>query len=167
MTADPGVHPVFLLRHAHAGNPERWHGDDAARPLSDKGRDQAERLGRLLAAIDEAPDLFITSPKVRADETARIVAAAVGAPVAVDARLTGPLDASVLADILLAAGPVERPCIVGHDPDFSELLGELVGLPGLPMRKGALARVDLPSRAPSAGRGVLRYLVPPELLPGG
>ncbi len=166
MTADPGVHPLFLLRHAHAGNPQRWQGDDADRPLSDKGRGQAERLGRLLAAIDEPPDLFITSPKVRAEETARIVAAAVGAPVAVDARLTGPLDASVLDDILGAAGPVDRPCIVGHDPDFSELLGELVGLPGLPMRKGALARVDLPGRAP-AGRGILRYLVPPELVPGG
>ena len=166
MTDDSGGHPLFLLRHAHAGNPQRWQGDDAARPLSDKGRGQAERLGRLLAAIEEPPDLFITSPKVRADETARIVAAAVGAPVAVDARLTGPLDTSVLDDILRAAGPAERPCIVGHDPDFSELLGDLVGLPGLPMRKGAIARVDLPGRAP-AGRGILRYLLPPELVPGG
>jgi len=158
---------LFLLRHAHAGNPMRWHDDDAARPLSDKGRGQAERLGRLLATIGDAPDLFITSPKVRADETARIVAAAVGARVVVDARLTGPLDASMVEDILLAAGPAERPCLVGHDPDFSELLGELVGLPGLPMRKGAFARVELSSGLPSAGRGVLRYLLPPELLPGG
>ncbi len=158
---------LFLLRHAHAGNPLRWEGDDAERPLSDKGRGQAERLGRLLAAIDEAPDLFITSPKVRADETARIVAAAVRVPVVVDDRLTGPLDASMLEDILLAAGPAARPCLVGHDPDFSDLLGELLGLPGLPMRKGALARVDVSGRVPAAGRGILRYLLPPELLPAG
>jgi phosphohistidine phosphatase len=158
---------LFLLRHAHAGNPLRWDGDDAARPLSAKGRGQAERLGRQLAAIDEAPDVFITSPKVRADETARIVAETLGTPVVVDDRLAGPLDVSVVEDILLAAGPAERPCLVGHDPDFSELLGELLGLPGLPMRKGAFARVDLPGRVPAAGRGILRYLLPPELLPGG
>lgn len=156
---------LFLLRHAHAGNPQRWTGDDAERPLSDRGRGQAERLGRLLAAVDDAPDQFITSPRVRAHETARIVAAAVGAPVVVDDRLAGPFDASVVEDILLAAGPAERPCLVGHDPTFSELLGELLGLPDLPMRKGAIARVDLPGRDAPAGRGVLRFLLPPELLP--
>jgi phosphohistidine phosphatase len=161
------VSALFLLRHAHAGNPLRWDGDDAARPLSAKGRGQAGRLGRLLAAIDEAPDLFITSPKVRADETARIVAEALGAPVVVDERLAGPLDVSVIEEILLVAGPAERPCLVGHDPDFSELLGELLGLPGLPMRKGAFARVDLPGRVVTADRGILRYLLPPDLLPGG
>ena len=67
---------LHLLRHAHAGDPERWHGDDAERPLSEKGRRQSERLGRLLAGVDEAPDLFISSPKVRARETAELVAAA-------------------------------------------------------------------------------------------
>jgi phosphohistidine phosphatase len=159
------VSALFLLRHAHAGNPARWAGDDADRPLSDRGRGQAERLGRLLAGMDDAPDLFITSPKARADETARIVAAAVGAQVVTDGRLAGPLDASVVEDILSAAGPADRPCLVGHDPDFSELLGELLGLAEIQMRKGAFARVDLPGRVPAPGRGVLRFLLPPELLP--
>jgi len=71
----------------------------------------------------------------------------------------------VVEDVLLAAGPAERPCLVGHDPDFSDLLAELLGLASIPMRKGAIARVDLPGRTPAAGRGVLRYLIPPELLP--
>ena len=89
-----------------------------------------------------APDLFITSPKVRALETAEIVAEALKVEVVVDRRLAGPLDPDLVTDILLAAGPAERPCIVGHDPEFSELLGELVGTDTIPMRKGALARVD-------------------------
>ena len=67
---------VHLLRHAHAGDPERWTDDDSLRPLSEKGRRQCERLGRLLAGLDEAPDLFITSPKVRAVQTAELVAEA-------------------------------------------------------------------------------------------
>ncbi len=155
---------LYLLRHAHAGNPARWTGDDAARPLSEKGRRQAEQVARLLAAADERPDLFITSPRARADETARIVAAELGVPLVVDQRLTGPLDADVTDAILAAAGPAERPCLVGHDPDFSDLLGELVGLPSIPMRKGALARVDLPGHPVRAGRGILRFLVPPEIM---
>lgn len=156
---------LFLLRHAHAGDPARWTGDDEARPLSEKGRRQAERVGRLLAAADEAPDLLITSPKARAAETAEIVGQALGVPVVVDRRLAGPLYGDELGDILAAAGPAERPCIVGHDPDFSSLLGELVGVAEVPMRKGALARVDFEGGVRS-GRGVLRYLVPPELLAG-
>jgi phosphohistidine phosphatase SixA len=159
------VTTLFLLRHAHAGDPERWTGDDALRPLSEKGRRQAERVGRLLAGTDEAPDLFITSPRVRADETARLAADAVGAPVVVDGRLVGPLYAEEVQDILADAGPANRPCLVGHDPEFSSLLGELIGVSAVPMRKGALARIDFEGTVRS-GRGVLRFLVPPELLGG-
>jgi phosphohistidine phosphatase len=156
---------LYLLRHAHAGDPERWAGDDAERPLSEKGRRQAERVGRMLAGADDAPDLVITSPLVRARQTADIVAGELGVPVAVDRRLVGPLFTEEVEDILGAAGASERPCLVGHDPDFSSLLGELLGVAAVPMRKGALARVDFDGRVRS-GRGTLRCLVPPELLAG-
>ena len=62
---------------------------------------------------------------------------------------------------------MDRPCLVGHDPDFSELLGELIGLHAIPMRKGALARVDVADRHVTPGHGQLRYLLPPDLLPPG
>ena len=144
----------------------RWDRDDASRPLSDKGQRQAERLGRVLAAYSEAPDLFVTSPKVRAAQTAEIVARALGkVTVVVDERLGWGVDLASLPEILRAAGPAERPCLVGHDPDFSELLGELLGTPPVPMRKGAIARVDVADISNPAGGGVLRYLLPPELLP--
>jgi phosphohistidine phosphatase SixA len=156
---------LFLLRHAHAGDPERWTGDDSLRPLTDKGRRQAERVGNLLAAADASPDLVVTSPLVRAEETARIVAATLDVPLVVDRRLAGPLYAEVVQDILADAGPAERPCLVGHDPDFSSLLGELIGVAAVPMRKGALARVDFEGHVRS-GRGTLRFLVPPEILSG-
>lgn len=157
---------LHLLRHAHAGDPERWSGDDSARPLSDRGRRQAERLGRFLAGSPEPPDLLISSPRLRALETADTVAGILGVPVVKDPRLAQRLEPGLVTDILLAAGPAARPCLVGHDPDLSSLLGQLLGIAELPMRKGAVARVDLPGRTVAAGRGVLRYLVPPELLGG-
>ena len=155
---------VFLLRHAHAGDPMKWPGDDDLRPLSDKGHRQSERVGRLLAGADEAPDLLVASPRVRAVETARDAAKAIGVEVATDRRLAGPLDADVIAAIVTDSG-AERPCLVGHDPDFSDVLGELIGVATVPMRKAAVARVDFPGGI-RAGRGVLRFLVPPELLAG-
>jgi len=153
---------LYLLRHAHAGDPERWHGDDDLRPLSDKGRRQSERLGAVLAGWKEAPDLFLTSPRVRAAETAELVAAGLDARVVTDDRLAGPLDATVAAAIV-EAHDAERPCLVGHDPDLSYLLGELTGGSTIPMRKGAFARVDFPGPV-GEGEGTIRVLLPPEVI---
>jgi phosphohistidine phosphatase SixA len=154
---------LHLLRHAHAGDPEAWDGPDAARPLSDKGRAQAERLGAFLAGIEFRPDAIITSPKVRAAETAEIVAARMGVEIQVDERLGEALDLAALAAVLEDARNPERPVVVGHDPDFSDLLAELCSAGDLPMRKGALARIetDLPLRP---GGGTLRWLIPPDAL---
>jgi phosphohistidine phosphatase len=159
---------LHLLRHAHAGDPAKWTADDAARPLSEKGRRQARDLGGLLALIDEPPDLFITSPRLRASETAQVVAKALRNRVRVveDARLAGPLDPRTVNAILDDAGPAYRPCLVGHDPDFSELLGELIGAQAIPMRKAALARIDFAGDEVAAGAGTLRYLLPPDLVAG-
>jgi phosphohistidine phosphatase len=164
MNERQGKLELYLLRHADAGDPEAWTRSDAERPLSGKGRRQAERLGRHLAAIEFAPDTILTSPKVRAAETARIVAEALGRPVVDDDRLAGPLDIEDLDSILKDAP--RRVVLVGHDPDFSELLSNLVGAPELSLRKGALARVDLDAPVRPGG-GVLRWLLPPDLLPSG
>lgn len=158
---------LFLLRHAHAGDPTKWTGDDFERPLSARGRHQCEGLGRLLAALSEPPDLFITSPMVRALGTATGVADAVGARVVVDERLAWDVDAATVRVILADAGHSSRPCLVGHDPDLSALLAELLGVDAMPMRKATIACVVMPGRDVLPGTGTLRFLVPPELLPPG
>lgn len=155
---------LHLLRHADAGDPEDWHGDDAARPLSEKGVRQAERLAHHLASLGFEPDLILSSPKLRARQTADIVAAEVGRAVVLDDRLGGGLRPRLVAELLGDHGAPGRPVLVGHDPDFSELLAELVGAPTITMKKGALARVDIADGLEPGG-GVLRWLVPPDLLP--
>jgi phosphohistidine phosphatase SixA len=155
---------LYLLRHAHAGNPDGWSGDDDLRPLSEKGRRQASRLGEVLARWSEAPDLLITSPRVRARETAALVAEGLHVEVVEDPRLARPFDAAQAAEIASAHGAA-RPCLVGHDPDLSSVLGELIGLGEVPMRKGALARVDFDDGIHAAS-GTIRLLLPPEPLTG-
>jgi phosphohistidine phosphatase len=156
---------LHLLRHAHAGDPEGWTGPDSARPLSAKGEGQAERLGRFLAEVGFDPDAIITSPKIRAARTAEIVATALDIEVREDERLARGFDLVTIEAILFDAGEPQKPVLVGHDPDFSELLGTLCGTSNVPMRKGALARIDA-ERPLAAGEGVLRWLVPPDLFGG-
>jgi phosphohistidine phosphatase len=155
---------LHLLRHADAGDPDKWQGDDAARPLSEKGVRQAETLGRHLAGVGFGTDAILSSPKLRALQTAEIVGRALGSAVTVDDRLAGSLDPRRVAAILGDAGHPKKPVLVGHDPDFSDLLAELVGAPRLSMKKGAIARVDL-AEGTQAGAGVLRWLLPPDLVP--
>ena len=91
---------LFVLRHADAGDPEAWVGPDAARPLSDKGRRQSEHLGRFLADNGFVTDLLLSSPKVRARETAELVAERIGTDVVEDERLAGGIDLDHLEAIL-------------------------------------------------------------------
>lgn len=154
---------LHLLRHAHAGDPMAWDGPDSERPLSDKGRAQADRLGRFLASIAFRPDLVVTSPKLRAKQTAEIVAAHVDATVQEDERLAGGLDLGDLDGILQGAGEPGRPVLVGHDPDFSDLVASLCGAECAPLRKGTFARIEV--EGPLApGAGTLRWLLPPDAL---
>jgi phosphohistidine phosphatase len=160
---------LYFLRHADAGDPEAWTRPDAERPLSPKGRRQAERLGRHLAALGFEPDAILTSPKVRAAETAEIVGEALGRDATVVDGLAGPLDIEDLAEILADQSSARRIVVVGHDPDFSELAAEIVGAPEVALKKGALARIDLDGlvgREQRMVHGMLRWLLPPDAIPG-
>jgi phosphohistidine phosphatase SixA len=163
VSRDGSTLQLFLLRHADAGDPEAWRGDDDARPLSEKGERQAERLGTFLAEIAFRPDAIVTSPKLRARRTAEIVAEALGVGVRVDDRLGSGVGPDTVDAILAEVGRPERPIFVGHDPDFSQLLAWLAQADGVTMKKGALARIDVKGRV-ADGRGALRWLVPPDLL---
>jgi len=87
MTAERTGLDLVLVRHADAGDPAAWSGPDAARPLSGKGRKQAQRLARFLREIGLEPDAIITSPKIRAAETAAAIAEGLGIDVRTDDRL--------------------------------------------------------------------------------
>jgi phosphohistidine phosphatase len=153
---------LHLLRHADAGDPEAWHGPDEARPLSPKGQAQSQRLGAFLASVSFRPDAIVSSPKLRAAQTAQAVADALDAKVTLDDRLAGAFGLSQLTRLLEDLS-VAKPVLVGHDPDFSGLLSELCGAEALEMKKGAFARIDLELPARPAG-GTLRWLVAPDLL---
>jgi phosphohistidine phosphatase len=155
---------LFFIRHADAGDSTTWKRDDAKRPLSKQGRRQSKRLGDRLAALKVSFDTMLTSPKVRAAQTAKIVGKSVGVKPKVDARLGGGFDGAGLQQLIdglpAAAGAV---AVVGHDPDFSAVVSWLTGAP-ISLPKGALARVDLADRSAGADLGLLRWLLPPDAI---
>jgi len=155
---------LYLLRHADAGDPMAWPGDDADRPLSAKGKRQARRLGSMLAGIGWRPDIILTSPKLRASQTAGIVGEAVDVKPDDESRLVAALEVGDLEGILAAHPDARRVLLVGHDPDFSAIASTLTGA-AIELRKGAIARIDLPDAGATPGEGALRWLIPPGAVP--
>lgn len=123
---------VFLCRHAKAAPGE----PDAARELSTEGRKQARALGELLAARKDTPVLVLSSPLVRARQTADAIAEATGAPLRIEERLApGATAAALVAALAGETGPVAT---VGHQPDCSEIAVALTGNdPGFPVASTA------------------------------
>ena len=156
---------LYLVRHAHAGDPGAWQGNDDDRPLSSRGERQAAGLATFLARVGLRPTAILTSPRLRATQTAAPIGRALHVDVHPERLLAAGVDLGDLERILVAAGDPPSLLVVGHDPDFSELARELTGAGALPLPKGSLARIDA-SRPLVPGCGVLRWLVPPELLPG-
>lgn len=162
--APPEPLQLYLLRHADAGDPMAWRGDDAERPLSAKGKRQARRLGSLLADIGWRPDVILTSPKLRASQTARIVGEAVDVKPDDEKRLASAFELGDVGGMLAAHPDARRVVLVGHDPDFSSIASTLTGA-AIELRKGAIARIDLPHAEATAGEGALRWLIPPGAVP--
>jgi phosphohistidine phosphatase len=124
---------LWLLRHGDAadGSP------DAERPLTKKGEKQSRAAGRALAALGVKIDACLTSPKVRAAETARLACQELGVEPQLEPKLAGgPFDAEALA-----AGLGDNVLLVGHDPDFSMAVHALTGAQ-VRMKKGGLAAVE-------------------------
>ena len=123
---------LWLLRHADAtdGQP------DDLRPLSERGHRQATDVGLALARLGAQIDVCLSSPKLRALETARLACEPLGIDVEVADGLSGPPFDS--AELVAGRGEV---MLVGHDPSISLALHDLTGAQ-VRMRKGGLAGID-------------------------
>ena len=123
---------IWFLRHGDAEDGD----DDFQRPLTAKGERQSKTAGEALAALGVSIDACITSPRVRALDTARIACEALDVePEVADDLFGGPFDPG---DLAAGRGNV---LLVGHEPDFSLAVHDLTGA-RIEMKKGGLAAVD-------------------------
>jgi len=152
----------YFVRHGPAVDFRDWDGSDFDRPLTAKGSARMMQVAKRLAKLGVAPDALVTSPLVRAEQTASIIGDVCGLRPIEDARLAGGFNPRALKEILKAHADANALMLVGHEPAMSATVGYVLGGANLEFKKGAIACVDVSdSQTPS---GTLIWMVPPKLL---
>jgi phosphohistidine phosphatase len=161
---------LLIVRHAIAfeRDRERWR-DDGARPLSPAGMRRARKAAAGLKEFSKPPDRVLTSPLVRARQTAQILTDVAGWPKAVETPELSPGAPALAVLSLLGKDCSKVAAIVGHQPSLGVLLTAcLLGdgaAPAIELKKNAVACVSFDG-APRAGHAVLKWLATPRLLRG-
>lgn len=130
---------LTLLRHARPES-DSPTGRDFDRPLNERGRADAARMGREMRDAGLAFDLVVASPAKRVAET---IAAIDGSPPTWDKAIYNATAGELLGIIQEVAVDVQSLMLVGHNPGFEELASLLAGKP-IAMSAGALVEIELP-----------------------
>jgi len=155
---------LYFLRHGLAGQRSEWTGDDFERPLTDEGQARMAREAVTIAKLGLNLDLILTSPLVRAYQTAQSVAQHLSLldKLITDERLAPGFSTEQLAPLLREHSNATALMLVGHEPDFSKVIGDLIGGGRVECKKGSLACVEVPDPVRLAGE--LLWLLPPKIL---
>jgi phosphohistidine phosphatase len=160
---------LYLIRHGLAGEFGSY-ADDRDRPLTPEGKTKTQQIAQRLRELNLQFDLVLTSPLVRAQQTAEIL---------LTAGLATQLET---ADYLAPAGKISTwlawlpswqasgaTCLalVGHEPDLSSwaetlLWGKAIG--ALTLKKAGVIGLSLPAKGSPVGNSSLFWLTPPRLL---
>ena len=158
---------VILMRHGEAGDADagRWP-DDRERPLSDEGRAEHPVVTRALRQMGVRFDRLLSSPLVRARQTAEITREGYGGAPAIE--LTDALgDRATLEDLVTRLGRCERDgrmLCVGHEPLLSRFAAVLISgtaRPQIELRKSGVIAIDCPGH-PAPGAGTLVFHLRPQ-----
>ncbi len=153
---------LSFLRHGIAVEAKGWPGEDRERPLTDKGRQLTRAVGERLAGLRFRADAILTSPAARALETASSCAECLDAVeiLEVDSRLAPGFGWEAFLAILDDHRDADSLLFVGHEPDFSHVLAQLIGGGRLRLKKAGLAHLLVDSLEPP--QATLLWLLPPK-----
>lgn len=168
----PTAFALLLVRHAVAAERGLDFPDDAQRPLTADGMDRFRRAVAGLRTLGLQLDLVVTSPYLRARQTADLLCAGLRSkpklvvdPVLAPGRRPVEVITAITGHIAGGRGRSSI-ALVGHEPDLGVLAGRLLGARGaIPFKKGAMCCLDL-DRALPGGPGTLRWFLPPRVLRG-
>jgi phosphohistidine phosphatase len=162
----PGPYELYFVRHGLAEERGDAWPDDTKRPLTEEGMSRLRKAVRGLSRIGVAIDVVLTSPLVRARQTADIVAGGLDprpSIVNVDSLAPAGSYAAVLADLEKHSRKC-RLALVGHEPMMGELAARLVGSRHpIEFKKGGVCRIDV-ENLPPAGPADLRWMLTPKIL---
>jgi phosphohistidine phosphatase len=159
---------VVFLRHGLAADREEWKGTDEDRPLTAEGVDRTKEVVRGLRALKVRPDAILSSPLLRARETAEI--AKKGLITDAKVELADELTSSAAPDQLIArlTDLAEKPVVlcVGHEPHISTTISAMVSgrtAASFDVKKAGACCIRF-TGIPKAGAGTMLWLLPPKFL---
>jgi phosphohistidine phosphatase len=157
---------LYLIRHGIAADRGDEYPDDSKRPLTAEGIASLKKEAKALDALGIGFDHIITSPLVRAKQTADVFVQPLETKPSVstsDALAPAGSPAGVVQDVLKHARK-GRIALVGHEPNIGELAARLIGSrTPIAFKKGAICRIDF-DVLPPKGIGQLRWFVTPKML---
>jgi phosphohistidine phosphatase len=160
---------VIVVRHAIAEDRETFAATgrpDGERPLIDDGAKRMARGARGLGRVAGGIERIGTSPLTRADQTARILAKALDAPVVTVPALGNDYSPAALDAWLAEQAGVETVAVVGHEPDLGAWVARAIhgdGAAPMPIRKGGACLLRF-AGAPGPGGAELAWFLPPKVL---
>ena len=162
----PGPYELYFVRHGLAEERGDAWPDDTKRPLTEEGMSRLRKAVRGLAGMGVSIDVVLTSPLVRARQTADLLAGGLDprpSIVNVDSLAPAGSYAAVLADLEKHSRKC-RLALVGHEPMLGELAARLIGSRHpIEFKKGGVCRIDVED-LPPAGPGDLRWMLTPKIL---
>jgi len=161
----PGPYELYLVRHGVAEERgDKWP-DDTKRPLTADGIARMKKAARGLERLGVTLDVILSSPLVRARQTAEIVSTRLdGHPPIVNSEALAPggTFAALVADLEKQTRKT-RIALVGHEPGMGELAARLIGSRrAIELKKGAIVRIDVEALPPTGGD--LRWLMTARVL---
>jgi phosphohistidine phosphatase len=161
---------LFVLRHASAGTRRPNPAVDVKRPLDKDGKRQCIQLGHVLNALSVNFDLIVSSPLKRSLQTAQLVGTETGyeTPILISEALRPEADFAQFQRLLHDSSSYENVMVVGHNPNITTFLIQLLSAPNgsdrvrnqprIRLRKGSIARLNIQRSA------VLQWLLDPRVV---
>jgi phosphohistidine phosphatase len=160
---------LLLIRHAEAGerDPAQWPDDDL-RPMTADGRRKQTAAAKAMKTLGLSFDFLVTSPLVRARQSAEVVAEVYGwnEPPQVDEALGSDCTTAGVLKLLAKFPPDKTVALVGHEPSFSKVAAALVSKSGdarIALKKSGVIGIRFDGAAELA-RGELQFVLKPGLL---
>ncbi len=157
---------LYLIRHAIAVRSDSpVVTADGERALTEVGIKKMRNVARALVRMGVTFDVVLTSPLIRARQTAEIVCDVLKCPDRIepcDALAPG-CDIDLLADVLRKYESANAVALVGHNPDFEALAADLIGgshQTGILFKKGGICRIDLDRIDPQPAGGLIWHMTP-------
>jgi phosphohistidine phosphatase len=158
---------LYLIRHGLAAERGENYPDDTKRPLTSRGIQKLRREAKALNALDVSFDVILTSPLVRARQTAEALASVLRVPPPVinaPSLAPGGTHNAIIDELAKQSHRRKKMAVVGHEPGIGELAARLLGLrKPVEFKKGGICRIDV-TALPPTGPGQLRWLLTPRML---